>query len=52
MDIDAVVFTPLTPVWHKQEHALHLYIMDNATVPWFDPFPLIGRQETQKQLTK
>jgi hypothetical protein len=52
MDIDVVVFTFLAFVWHIQGHALHLYIMGDATVPWFGPIPPIGRQGTQKGLTK
>jgi hypothetical protein len=52
MDIDVIVFTPLAPVWHIQGHALYLYIMGDATMPWFGPIPLIGCQGTQKWLTK
>lgn len=52
MDIDGMVVTLPAPVWHIQGHLLHLYIMSNADVPWFDPIPLIGRQVTQKQFTK
>jgi hypothetical protein len=52
MDIDVIVFTLLAPVWHIQWHALHLYIMGNAAVPWFGPIPLIASQGIQKRLTK
>ncbi len=48
MDIDVVVFTPSAPISHIQGHALHINIMDDATVPWFSPNPLIGCQGTQK----
>ena len=48
MDIDVVVFTLLAPVWHIQGHSLYLYIMGDATVPWFGPIIPIGRQGTQK----
>ncbi len=37
---------------HIQGHALYLYIMGDATVPWFGPIPLIGYQGTLKRLTK
>ncbi len=50
MDIDVVVFTPSASLWHIQGHALHPYIMGDATVPWFGPIPPIGRQGIQKQL--
>jgi len=52
MDIDVIIFTLSALVWHIQWHELHLYIMGNATVPWFGPIPPIGRQGTQKRLTK
>ena len=48
MYIDVIVFTPSAPVWYVQGHALHLYIMSDAGVPWFGPIPPIGHQETQK----
>ena len=48
MDIDVIIFTLSAPVWHIQWHNLHLYIMGNATVPWFGPIPPIGCQGTQK----
>jgi hypothetical protein len=52
MDIDVVVFTLLAPVWHIQGHALHLYIMGDANLPWFGPIPPIGRQRNTKMATK
>jgi hypothetical protein len=48
MVIDVVVFTPSAPILHIQGHSLHIYIMDDATVPLFGPIPLIGCQGTQK----
>ena len=45
-----IIFTPSAPVWHIQGHMLHLYIMGDATVPWFGPIPSIGHQGTQKRL--
>ncbi len=33
-----------------QGHALYLYIMGDATVPWFGPIPPIGCQGTKKDL--
>jgi len=48
MVIDVIVFTPPAPVSHIQGHSLHIYIMGNATVPWFGSIPLIGCQGTQK----
>ncbi len=52
MVIDVVVFTLSAPVRHIQGHALHLYIMGDATVPWFGPISPIGHQGTQKRQTK
>ena len=48
MDIDVIVFTPSAPVSHIQGHALHIYIMGDATMPWFGPIRPIGCQGTQK----
>ena len=46
MDIDVVVFTLSASVRHIQVHTLHPYIMVDATVPWFDPNILLGREAT------
>ena len=46
MDIDVVVFTLSAYVRHIQAHALHPYIMVDASVPWFDPNIPLGREAT------
>jgi len=46
MDIDVVVFTLSASVRHIQAHALHPYIMVDASVPWFDPNIPLGREAT------
>ena len=46
LTIDVVVFTLLATDWHIQGHALHPYIMVDASVPWFDPNISIGREAT------
>ena len=46
MVIDVVVCTLSAPVRHIQGHALHPYIMLDASVPWFDPNIPIDREAT------
>jgi hypothetical protein len=46
MDIDVLEFTLSAPVRHIQGHALHPYIMLDASVPWFDPNIPIDRKAT------
>ena len=45
------LFSHCRPPFGASKGTRSIYIMGDATVPWFGPIPPIGRQGTQKRQT-